>query len=43
VAAFCIERGFDVCFETDLHSGGRPEMVIGYPHYWEFMVAVRSL
>ena len=33
--------GFSVCEVTDRHSGGRPEMVIGYPHHWTFLVATR--
>ena len=39
--AFLEERGFDVRHVTDERTGGQPELVIGYPHHWEFLVAVR--
>lgn len=41
VAAFVRARGFTVAFVTDRRSGGKPENVIGYPHYWTFLVADR--
>ena len=39
----CItSRGFAVREETDRRCGGEPEMVIGFPHHWTFLVATRS-
>jgi hypothetical protein len=26
---------------ADRRSGGQPEMVIGHPHHWTFLVATR--
>jgi ubiquinone/menaquinone biosynthesis C-methylase UbiE len=38
----CIEGyGFSVREVTDRRSGDGPEMVISYPHYWTFLVAIR--
>ena len=31
------DLGFDVVEHIDRRTGGEPEMVIGYPHYWTFM------
>jgi SAM-dependent methyltransferase len=41
VAAFARERGFRVRVEKDLRAGDEPELVIGYPHYWKFLVCQR--
>ena len=40
--AFIQSYGFDVERVTDWRTGGRPEMVIDHPHYWQFFVAVRQ-
>ena len=42
LAEFAQNLGFQVKFVTDRRSGGKPEDVIGYPHYWTFMVATRT-
>lgn len=42
ITAFIAERGFAVREEADRHCGGKPEMVIGYPHHWTFLVATRN-
>ena len=34
--------GFTVRAVQDERSGGKPEMVIDYPHYWTFLVAERK-
>ncbi|WP_119167998.1 class I SAM-dependent methyltransferase [Algihabitans albus] len=39
--AFIEARGFSVIEVIDRRSGGRPENVIGYPHWWSFLVATR--
>lgn len=41
VLEFCRARNFDAEIVTDQRSGGSPEMVIGHPHYWTFLVARR--
>lgn len=41
VRAFINDHGFDVREVEDRHTGGKPELVIGYPHYWTFLVARR--
>ena len=41
IVAFIAERGFTVREVQDRRSGGRPETVIGYPHHWTFLVALR--
>ena len=41
VTAFVESYGFDVTTVEDRHSGGQPQAVIDYPHYWTFFVAVR--
>lgn len=41
IGAFVRERGFSVQIVVDRRSGGMPENVIGYPHYWTFLVADR--
>jgi SAM-dependent methyltransferase len=42
VREFITSRGFTVREEADRRCGGKPEMVIGFPHHWTFMVATRS-
>ena len=36
-------RGYGFCLDevVDRRTGGTPENVIGYPHYWMFLVARR--
>lgn len=41
VTRFAASYGFRPEIVTDRRSGGQPELVIGYPHYWTFMVADR--
>jgi hypothetical protein len=41
VCAFIRGYGFDVRQVIDERTGGTPEDVIGYPHYWTFLVADR--
>lgn len=41
VAQFVASYGFTSEIVVDRRSGGEPELVIGYPHYWTFMVADR--
>lgn len=41
IADFASGYGFDVIFYQDRFSGGEVQMVIGYPHWWTFAVAVR--
>ena len=38
---FISSRGFAVREIVDRRTGGKPEMVIGYPHFWTFLVATR--
>lgn len=38
---FLADRDFQVEFIEDRRTGGAPELVIGYPHYWTFLVARR--
>jgi SAM-dependent methyltransferase len=40
-SAFIRGHGFDLDMVTDRRTGGRPEMVIGHPHYWKFFLARR--
>ncbi len=42
IVDFIASRGFTVREAIDRRSGGKPETVIGYPHYWTFLVATRS-
>ena len=50
VNAYCMDElmqfiesyGFQVKYVEDRHTGGKPQMVIGYPHYWKFFVAERT-
>jgi ubiquinone/menaquinone biosynthesis C-methylase UbiE len=39
---FIRSYGFEPTVVMDRRSGGEPELVIGHPHYWTFVVAVRS-
>jgi len=39
---FIESYGFEVTRVMDRRSGGEPELVIGYPHYWTFFLAVRQ-
>ncbi|WP_008313722.1 class I SAM-dependent methyltransferase [Leptolyngbya sp. PCC 6406] len=41
VMQFIASYGFEVSSVQDERAGDQPEMVIGYPHYWRFLVAVR--
>lgn len=43
VRKFIIEHGFTTEVVTDRYTGGQPQMVIDYPHYWTFIVARRNL
>lgn len=38
---FIRSYGFDVRYEEDRYTGGKPQMVIDYPQYWKFFVAKR--
>lgn len=37
--AFIAAHGFEARLVTDRRCGGKPELVIGYPHHWQFVVA----
>lgn len=39
LADFIKSYGFDVQFVLDQRTQGKPEMVIGYPHHWTFVIA----
>lgn len=39
VLDFITSRGFEARMVKDQRSGGKPELVIGYPHHWQFIVA----
>jgi ubiquinone/menaquinone biosynthesis C-methylase UbiE len=39
---FVRSYGFEPNVVRDRRSNGEPELVIGYPHYWTFVVATRS-
>ena len=41
VSSFISARGFRPRSVIDRRSGGKPELVIDYPHYWTFIVAER--
>jgi SAM-dependent methyltransferase len=41
VLDFVDSYGFDARAVVDRRSGGEPELVIGYPHRWTFVVATR--
>jgi SAM-dependent methyltransferase len=38
---FIAKRGFEARCVKDRYTGGAVELVIGHPHHWEFVVAVR--
>jgi SAM-dependent methyltransferase len=38
---FIRSYGFDVTLVADERAQDGPELVIGYPHYWKFLVAVK--
>jgi ubiquinone/menaquinone biosynthesis C-methylase UbiE len=42
VMAFIQSYGYAVQQVSDVRTAGRPECVIGHPHYWTFLVADRS-
>jgi len=42
VCDFISSYGFQVKSVPDEHTGDVPEMVIGYPHHWRFVVGVRQ-
>ena len=42
ISGFIESYGFSVEIITDQRTGGRPEMVIGYPHYWTFILAIKK-
>lgn len=42
VCDFIRSYGFEPALVTDRRTGGEPEMVIGYPHHWTFLVATRT-
>jgi len=39
---FIASRGFRARPVMDRRSGGQPELVIGYPHFWTFLVCERE-
>jgi hypothetical protein len=41
VSNFMEQRGFEPHFVVDRRTGGQPELVIDYPHYWQFVEAKR--
>lgn len=42
IREFIASRRFTVREEADRRCGGKPEMVIGFPHHWTFLVATRN-
>jgi cyclopropane fatty-acyl-phospholipid synthase-like methyltransferase len=38
---FITSYGFRAVSVEDRYTGGRPQLVIDYPHYWKFLVAVK--
>ncbi|QCO19898.1 class I SAM-dependent methyltransferase (plasmid) [Azospirillum brasilense] len=42
VLAFIRAAGWSPTVVEDERTNGKPEMIIGYPHHWTFIVAVRS-
>lgn len=42
ICRFIQQFGFTTRNVIDNHSQGRPQLVIGYPHWWSFVVATRS-
>ena len=41
VADFVSSYGFKVSVVKDDRAGDEPELVIGYPHYWKFLIGHR--
>ena len=41
IACFIESYGYDVTMHVDEHTGGSPQLVIDYPHWWAFVEAVR--
>lgn len=41
MTAFIARYGFEVQIVIDARTNDRPEYVIGYPHYWKFLVCTR--
>lgn len=41
VREFIASYGFDVAFEQDEYTQGRPQKVIDHPHWWTFVKATR--
>ena len=39
---FLFEHGFSVHYIKDIRTNGAPEMVIDYPHYWNFILAIKE-
>ncbi len=39
---FIESYGFQVRVETDRRTGGQPELIIDYPHYWKFFIAKKQ-
>lgn len=42
VKSFIESYDFTVQVVQDIRTGGKPEMVIDYPHYWKFIVARKN-
>lgn len=42
ISGFIHSYGYDVVLHVDDHSGGEPQQVIGHPHWWTFVEAVRK-
>ena len=42
ISAFMSRRGFTTTAIVDRRTGGQAEDVIGYPHYWTFLVCQRA-
>lgn len=42
IVMFLEDRGFSARMVEDKRTKGEPEMVIGYPHHWTFLVAERQ-
>jgi len=41
VKSFVQSQGFEATVVEDRHTRGEPELVIGYPHHWKFLVCRR--
>jgi SAM-dependent methyltransferase len=42
IAGFIRSYGYEVTFHVDEFTGGLPQEVIGHPHWWTFVEAVRG-